>query len=63
MDAAHSTLPSSLEHIATTAHNRQAALVQIAALVDWFEESLGEQNQVASVDRLPSKWQQVFELC
>jgi hypothetical protein len=31
-------------------------------LVDCFEESLAEQNQVGSVDRLLSKWQQVFEV-
>jgi L-methionine (R)-S-oxide reductase len=33
MDAGRSTFLSSLEHIATTAHNRQAALEQIAALL------------------------------
>jgi hypothetical protein len=35
-------LPSSLEDIAITAHDRQAALEQIAATLDCFEESLGE---------------------
>jgi hypothetical protein len=29
---------------------------------DCFEESLAEQSQVVSVDRLPSKWRRVFEL-
>ena len=33
MDAGRNTLLSSLERIATTAHNRQAALEQIAALL------------------------------
>ena len=33
MDAGRNLLLSSLEHIATTAHNRQAALEQIAALL------------------------------
>jgi hypothetical protein len=31
-------------------------------VVDCFEESLAEQNQVASVDRLISKGQEVFGL-
>jgi hypothetical protein len=42
MDAGRNMLVSSLEHITTTAHDRQAALEQIAALLDCFEESLGE---------------------
>jgi hypothetical protein len=43
--------------------NERVTLLFDDATCGLLEESLGGQNQVATVDRLLSKWQQGFELC